>query len=168
VDVSCSGARFEDVGGYVPNRAGGVDWIAVTTARMKGWRTSSFPEKRFHHYRTLGSAGRSGFGVSFSYGEKDYYLDSSPVGQLFRVAYRSTKQPVDLALLAGYSWAAIRRIKRLVSLELMRFHRQEQMQKLRAVLRALLRYKKIDNFSLLSKGEVGSERSVVTSQNVKT
>ena len=53
---------FEEVGGYIPNPAGGIDWIAVTTARMKGWRTRSFPEKRFHHYRTLGTAGKSGLG----------------------------------------------------------------------------------------------------------
>ena len=37
-----------DIGGYVPNRAGGVDWIAVTTARMKGWSTRSFDEKRLY------------------------------------------------------------------------------------------------------------------------
>ena len=50
---------FEDIGGYIPNPAGGIDWVAVTTARMKGWRTRSFPEKRFHHYRPLGTAGKS-------------------------------------------------------------------------------------------------------------
>ena len=27
---------FEEIGGYVPNKAGGIDWIAVTTARMLG------------------------------------------------------------------------------------------------------------------------------------
>jgi len=44
---------------------------------------------------------------SFSYGEKDYYLGGFPLWQLFRVAYRSTKQPIDgLVLPAGYSWAA--------------------------------------------------------------
>lgn len=75
---------FADVGGYIPNPAGGIDWIAVTTARMKGWRTRSFPEKRFHHYRALGAAGRSGMAASFSYGEKDYYLGGSPVWQMFR------------------------------------------------------------------------------------
>ena len=83
---------FEDVGGYVPNPAGGIDWIAVTTARMKGWKTKSFPEKRFHHYRTLGTAERSRTAANFSYGEKDYYLGGSPVWQLFRVAYRATKE----------------------------------------------------------------------------
>jgi biofilm PGA synthesis N-glycosyltransferase PgaC len=142
---------FENVGGYIPNPGGGVDWIAVTTARMKGWKTKSFSEKRFHHYRTLGTAGRSRAAASFSYGEKDYCLGGSPLWQLFRVAYRATKQPVDgAALLAGYCWAAIRRTKRPVSRELMRFHRREQMKKLKNILSALLKFRKIDNFSLLT------------------
>jgi len=142
---------FQDVGGYVPNPAGGIDWIAVTTARMKGWKTRSFAEKRFHHYRTLGTADRSTIEASFSYGEKDYYLGGSPVWEVFRVIYRMRKQPADgLGLLSGYCWAAIRRIERPVSRELMRFHRREQMRKLTAVCHALLRFKKIDNFSLLT------------------
>ena len=142
---------FEQIGGYTPNPAGGVDWIAVTTARMKGWRTRSFPEKRFHHYRTLGTAERSSVAASFSYGEKDYYLGGSPVWELFRVIYRMTKQPIDgLGLLSGYCWAAMRQIKRPVSGELMRFHRREQMKKLKTILRSLLRFKKVDNFSLLT------------------
>jgi glycosyltransferase involved in cell wall biosynthesis len=141
---------FQDVGGYIPNRAGGIDWIAVTTARMKGWKTRSFPEKRFHHYRTLGTAGRSSAAASFSYGEKDYYLGGSPLWQLFRIAYRTIKQPLDgAALLAGYCWAAARRMRRPVSRELMRFHRREQMNKLKSVFRSILKFKKIDNFSLL-------------------
>src|SRR5450756_297036 len=38
---------FSEVGGYVASPAGGVDWIAVMTARMKGWTARSFAEKRF-------------------------------------------------------------------------------------------------------------------------
>ena len=43
---------FTDIGGYLPHPAGGIDWIAVTTARMKGWKTRNFPEHRFlsSHY----------------------------------------------------------------------------------------------------------------------
>lgn len=142
---------FEDIGGYIPNPAGGIDWVAVTTARMKGWRTRSFPQKRFHHYRPLGTAGRSGMAASFSYGEKDYYLGGSPLWQLFRVAYRATKQPLDgFALLVGYCWAALRRMKRAVPPELMSFHRREQMNKLKLIFHSLLRFKKIDNFSLVT------------------
>jgi len=138
---------FREIGGYISNSAGGIDWIAVTTARMNGWKTKSFPEKRFHHYRTLGTAGKSSWAASFSYGEKDYYLGGSPLWQLFRVAYRATKQPLDgAALLAGYGWAAARRMRRPVSRELMRFHRREQMKKLRAIVRTLLRFEKVDSF----------------------
>jgi glycosyltransferase involved in cell wall biosynthesis len=141
------GQCFEEIGGYIPNPAGGIDWIAVTTARMKGWRTRSFPEKRFHHYRTLGSAEKSSWAASFSYGEKDYYLGGSPLWQVFRVAYRVTKQPIDgAALFAGYCWAAARRMRRPVSRELMRFHRHEQMKKLKAIFHTLLRFEKVDSF----------------------
>jgi len=142
---------FEEVGGYIPNAIGGIDWIAVTTARMMGWKTKSFPEKRFHHYRTLGTAERNTIGASFSYGRKDYCLGGSPFWQLFRVAYRMGKAPIvidGLALLAGYCWAGLRRAERPVTPELMHFHRREQMKKLQAVFRALLRLKKVDNFHL--------------------
>ena len=147
---------FSEIGGYLPNRAGGIDWIAVTTARMKGWKTRSFPEKRFHHYRTLGTAGRSRVAASFSYGEKDYYLGGSPLWQLFRVAYRATKQPLDgAALLSGYCWAAARRMKRPVSRELMRFHRREQMKKLRNIFSTLLKFRKVNNFH----AEIGQQEA---------
>ena len=79
--------------------------------------------------------------ATFSYGEKDYYLGGSPIWELFRVAYQMTKQPVlidGLALLSGYCWAALRRMKRPITPELIRFHRREQMKKLRAIFRSLL------------------------------
>jgi glycosyltransferase involved in cell wall biosynthesis len=147
---------FDEIGGYVPNHAGGVDWIAVTTARMKGWKTRSFSEKRFQHYRTLGTAERGILESLFSYGEKDYYLGGSPVWELFRVGYRITKKPLVLggaALFLGYSSAALRRVRRPVSRELMVFHRQEQMKKLKTIFRSLARLDKLDNFYLTTKQE---------------
>src|SRR4029077_16795404 len=133
---------FEEVGGYLANPAGGIDWIAVTTARMEGWKTRSFSEKLFHHYRTLGTAGRSSVAASFFYGEKDYYLGGSPIWQFFRVIYQTTQRPIligALAIGAGYCWAALRGIERPVSCELIRFHRREQMEKLKRLFRILLR-----------------------------
>jgi glycosyltransferase involved in cell wall biosynthesis len=150
---------FEEIGGYVPNRVGGIDWVAVTTARMRGWKTRSFPEKRFHHYRPLGTAERNIVGSLFSYGEKDYYLGGSPIWELFRVTYRMMKPPIligGLALLAGYCWAGLRRVKRPVSRELMQFHRHEQMQKLAAILSAVLRFKKVDSFRVITAQNRGS------------
>jgi len=141
---------FEEIGGYVPNPAGGVDWIAVTTARMKGWKTRSFPEKRFTHYRPLGTAQRGVLASIFSYGEKDYYLGNSPVWQVFRMAYRLVKPPYvvgAIALLCGYLSAVLRRIPRAVSAELMRFHRLEQMAKLRKILAKALRLRAPERYA---------------------
>jgi glycosyltransferase involved in cell wall biosynthesis len=145
---------FDDIGGYFANRAGGIDWIAVTTARMKGWKTRSFREKSFFHHRHLGTAGRSSFAAAFSYGEKDYYLGGHPVWELFRVAFRMAKRPYlvqGVALGLGYGWAAVRRLKRPISQELVVFHRREQMRKLGAILKSVVTFKPIDKFTLLSK-----------------
>jgi glycosyltransferase involved in cell wall biosynthesis len=143
---------FEEIGGYIPNKAGGIDWIAVTTARMRGWKTRSFREKSFFHHRSLGTAERSNLASSFSYGEKDYYLGGHPLWELFRVAYRMSKRPYlveGLALGLGYAWAGVRRIDRPVTKELTRFHRKEQMAKLRVIMKSLLTFKRIDSFSVL-------------------
>ena len=142
---------FERIGGYVPNKAGGIDWIAVTTARMMGWTTRSFREKYFFHYRSLGTAERSLLASTFSYGEKDYYLGGHPLWELFRAAYRTTKKPYvvgGLVLYSGYLSAFLRRMDRPVSDELMRFHRKEQMRKLRAILKSLITFKKVDSFEV--------------------
>jgi poly-beta-1,6-N-acetyl-D-glucosamine synthase len=143
---------FEDIGGYVPNKAGGVDWIAVTSARMKGWETRSYREKSFFHHRPLGTAERGVLASAFSYGEKDYYLSNAPAWQVFRITYQLINRPyvlVGAALGLGYLSAAIRRIDRPVSPELMKFHRGEQMLKLKAILRSILHLKRLDSFQVM-------------------
>ncbi len=143
---------FEEIGGYCPNKAGGIDWIAVTSARMKGWKTTSFREKSFFHYRHLGTAERNVFAAMFSYGEKDYYLGGHPLWELFRLTYRMAKRPYftgGLALGLGYGWAMLRRARSPVSKELIKFHRKEQMRKLKGILKTLLTLKSVDNFKAL-------------------
>jgi glycosyltransferase involved in cell wall biosynthesis len=142
---------FEEIGGYIPNKAGGIDWIAVTTARMLGWKTRSFRDQSFFHHRSLGTAERGILASSFSYGEKDYYLGGDPVWEMFRVAYRMTKRPFllgGMALGLGYASGVVRRIDRPVSSELMRFHRQEQRLKLRAIWRSISKGRRVNSFEV--------------------
>ena len=144
---------FREVGGYVASPAGGVDWIAVMTAKMKGWTARSFDGKRFHHHRLMGTAQKGPVAALFAYGQKDYYLGGSPIWQLFRVAYRLAKKPYligVLALLAGYVWAAVRRVKRPIPPELVRFNRAGQMKKLGMILRSIIRMERTDGFRIAS------------------
>ena len=144
---------FEEIGGYLANKAGGIDWIAVMTARMKGWKTRSFREKSFFHHRPLGTAERGVLAASFAYGQKDYFLGGDPLWELFRVLYRMTKRPYvldGLALGMGYASSTVRRLKRPISGELMTFHRREQKRKLKVILKRLVALKPVDKFALLS------------------
>jgi biofilm PGA synthesis N-glycosyltransferase PgaC len=125
---------FEDIGGYLPVKGGGIDWIAVTTARMKGWKTRTFVEKVCHHHRPMGTASAGALRACYRLGRQDYYLGGHPLWQLFRTLYQMTKRPYLLGgflLFSGYTWALATRVERPVSEELIRFHRAEQMQRLR-------------------------------------
>lgn len=143
---------FEMIGGYVASKAGGIDWIAVTTARMMGWRTRSFREKSFFHHRPLGTAVHGRIRKSFAYGRKDYYLGGHPLWETLRCGYQLFKRPYlvgGVAIFAGYFSGLLSGRPRVVSRNLMRFHRREQMTKLRAILRSIIQFRRIDNFGLL-------------------
>lgn len=130
-------ACFEQIGGYVPIPGGGIDWVAVTTARMKGWLTYSFSERVFHHHRVMGTAGGNVLQARFHYGKKDYFLGGHPLWQLFRGSFQMAKKPYivgGLALIAGYLWCWVKGQERPVSRELMAFHRSEQLARLKGLL----------------------------------
>jgi glycosyltransferase involved in cell wall biosynthesis len=124
---------FEEIGGYVPRKIGGVDLVAVTTARMRGWETRTFLEKPYNHLRRMGTATQSGFGVPFKVGKTDYVLGSHPLWEMCRCIYQMTGRPYILngcVRLFGYLWAMVSRMEKQVPAELIRFRRDEQMRRL--------------------------------------
>jgi len=128
---------FEEIGGYVPVKGGGVDHIAVITARMKGWKTRTFTDKVCLHHREIGSAQHGALMARFRAGAQDYALGGHPVWELFRTVYQMTRRPFGiggLMLVVGYVWALVRRVERPVSRELVAFRRREQMRRLRKFL----------------------------------
>jgi glycosyltransferase involved in cell wall biosynthesis len=128
---------FEAIGGYLPVAGGGIDWIAVTTARMKGWKTRTFVERVCHHHRPMGTATAGRFRALYKLGRQDYFLGGHPLWEFCRAAFQATRKPYvlgGLTLLAGYLRALLGGVERPVSAELVKFHRREQMQRLRHTL----------------------------------
>jgi len=128
---------FEDINGYMPVAGGGIDHVALISARMKGWKTRTFTEVVCLHHRAMGTAEHGTCASWFRTGVKDYRLGGHPLWELFRVTYRITKRPVivgGLVLGAGYLWAAVRRVERPLSPELEAFHRKDQMRRLKKFL----------------------------------
>jgi biofilm PGA synthesis N-glycosyltransferase PgaC len=126
-------ACFEEIGGYVAVRGGAIDSIAATSARMKGWKTRSFPEKSAFHHRVIGTAEAGRLRARFNLGQRDYLIGNHPLWQVFRCAYQMRKRPLvlrGLALAAGYLRASLRRTERPVTRAFVAFRRREQMQRL--------------------------------------
>ena len=128
---------FEQIGGYLPVQGGGIDRIAVLSARIKGWKTRTFTDKVCVHHREMGTAQQGVWMAWFRTGSKDYAFGNHPVWELFRTAYQMTKRPFvigGLLLLSGYLWALLRGMERPVPREMVEFQRREQMGRLKRFL----------------------------------
>lgn len=128
---------FEVIGGYVPLPCGGVDVVAVVTARMKGWKTRTFFDQIYVHHRTMNSVMNRGLKPKFKLGEKDYLLGGNPLWQVFRSVYQMSRRPYffgGLALLSGYFLAFLTRKPRVVSNEFQQFRSEEQLHRIRQFL----------------------------------
>jgi len=131
---------FEDIGGYQAIQGGGIDWVAVTTARMKGWKTRTFTERVCRHHRAMGTASSGKLGAWYNLGKQDYYLGGHLLWQVFRSCLQMRSKPYVLggvALLAGFIWGVVTRANRPIGRDLIAFHQREQMQRLRDMFRKL-------------------------------
>jgi biofilm PGA synthesis N-glycosyltransferase PgaC len=130
---------FESIGGYQPVSSGGIDFIALLAAQAKGWETRRFDEKFCWHHRSVGSGNHPGVAHRlWNRGRKDYLLGSHPGFEIFRSLYQMKNPPYILGgvlLVAGYFWALLRGEPRTMPAELIVIRRNDQMQRLKAVLR---------------------------------
>jgi len=132
---------YEGIGGYLPIKSGAIDNIAVVMARMHGWKTRTFPEVHYVHRRMMGTAESNSLRARFHYGKKDFMIGNHPVWELFRCLYQMRKKPFivgGLSLAAGYFLSVLRRVKRPVSDEFVRFYRAEQLRRLGSAVSRIL------------------------------
>lgn len=133
---------FEAIGGYTPIKGGGIDLVAVVTARMKGWQTRTFPERVCFHHRKMGSGMNQGLKLPFKWGQKDYQLGGHPLWQVFRCIYQMSRPPYVLGgmlFLTGYFLAYVMRRPKEVSAEFAYFRGKEQLQRLKKFFASKLR-----------------------------
>lgn len=133
---------FEAVGGYKPIRGGGVDWVAVTAARMKGWNTRTFCDKVCIHNRPIGTAQSTTLAARFRLGVKDYSLGGQLLWEAFRSLYQMKTKPYVLGgicIFSGYLWALLSRSEKAIPRELIEFHQKEQLSRLKTLFFGILR-----------------------------
>jgi GT2 family glycosyltransferase len=130
---------FDAIGGYRPVRAGGIDLIAVLSARAKGWHTRTFTDTACQHHRAGGSAQSRGIWRRLlGLGEKDYLLGSHPLFEVFRSVYQMRKRPYvvgGVLMFVGYFSTLLRRVERSIPEDLVALRRNNQMHRLKKTLR---------------------------------
>ena len=124
---------FEEIGGYIPLKTGGVDSIAEAMARMYGWEVRSFSEFPVLHHRQIGWSERSIIKASIRQGVEDYHIGMHPLYSLFKSLRRFFERPYivrGVLRMAGFTLEYINRQKRQIPNEVVNFIRREQLKRI--------------------------------------
>jgi biofilm PGA synthesis N-glycosyltransferase PgaC len=128
---------FEEIGGYTPMRNGGIDWMAVTSARIRGWATRTFLERICTHHRAMGTADRSLWQARIRHGREEFLVGSHPLWQAVRCLFQMKNRPFIIGgacLWYGYCRAWASGDPSPVPQTHRAFHRREQMKRLRQIV----------------------------------
>jgi biofilm PGA synthesis N-glycosyltransferase PgaC len=124
---------YEATGGYIPMRMGGVDAAAEIMVRMHGWAVQTFPEIQVRATRPVLTGGATILSTKYRQGISNYLLGYHPIFQLASCLSRIGDKPFligSVLTLLGYSGSYLRRYKRTLPDEVVRFLRSEQTHRL--------------------------------------
>ncbi len=128
-------ACYESIGGFLPLKYGGEDTCACFMARMKGWKTWSFPDLTAVHNKPVGTGHGAGLlQIRFRQGIGEYFLAAHPLFFGLKALRRCVKEPPfllgGLARMAGFVFAHFMREKRQIPQELIQYIRREHLERL--------------------------------------
>lgn len=124
---------FEEIGGYVPLKTGGIDVLAQTMVRMHGWQVRSFLDIPALHHRRTGWSKENIFKASLRLGVMDYHLGMHPLYSLFKSLRRLCDRPYILKgvlRMTGFTLEYIKGRKRQIPNEVVDFVRREQVKRI--------------------------------------
>jgi glycosyltransferase involved in cell wall biosynthesis len=110
----------------------GWDGLDEVQASMNGYETRVFLDIGFRHHRPMGGRERGRLRAGSVLGRASWYMGYRPSYLLLRVLYRMRREPEAVAMLWGYTAAAVRRTPRCPDPRLIRHLREQQ--RLRGVL----------------------------------
>lgn len=129
---------FEDVGGYLPLRYGGIDAAAEVMARMHGWKVRTITDISVLHHGRILTGNSNILGTRFKKGMTNRSLGYHPIYQMFVSIYRFGDKPYvigGITMFFGYLWALLKRNSTQVPKDVVKFLRKEQMARIRAMIK---------------------------------
>ena len=122
---------YDSIGGYRVLKYGGEDWHAGVSANMKGWQVRAFPDLKILHHRPSLNSGRAVMNA-FRAGRMDYSFGSYGPFEVLKCMRRHAGGSLYRRICSNawfYDRLRLRRKERQVSIEFMRFLRNEQRQR---------------------------------------
>jgi glycosyltransferase involved in cell wall biosynthesis len=108
----------------------GWDGIDELRAAAAGWSTGSFGHLRFLHHRAVGRRDGSRRARLFQTGRSTYFAGYRPSYLVLRSLYRARREPIAVAMIAGYVSAAVRREPRVDAAARAAVRRQQSLRRL--------------------------------------
>ncbi len=132
---------FEGIGGYTYVERM-EDCLAEVMARMQDWEVQAFADARVFHHRQMGSTMGTNLQELFRYGTAEHSIGYHPLYEAARFFYRIKEKPYVIGSLmrfCGYFWAILKRNKKVMPEEIVKFLRAEQTARLFSYLPGLRR-----------------------------
>jgi glycosyltransferase involved in cell wall biosynthesis len=102
------------------------DGIDEFKANGRGWRTTAFEELPFHHHRREGQRDGSAWRARRNQGTAAYYLGYRPWYLIVRALWHMRREPAALAMIWGYTLAALKRDPRSADVAARAYLRRRQ------------------------------------------
>ena len=129
---------YEQIGGHNRIGTGGYDTVAEIKARMHGWQVETFPGIRALHLRPTGTAKGSVLWARFRQGKIEYRVRYHPLFEMAKCLSRVREKPYlfgSLFRLSGYCYSFLWGEEPVVSEDVVRYLRCEQLGKLKSLFR---------------------------------
>jgi len=117
----------------LPLKYGGEDSAACFSARLKGWEVENFEDLVGYHHRLAGTADRGIYKARFREGFVEYHLGYHPLFEFVKGISRYKERPMivgSIVRFTGFWWANLKREKRSISRDLIKFIRKEQINRI--------------------------------------
>jgi cellulose synthase/poly-beta-1,6-N-acetylglucosamine synthase-like glycosyltransferase len=124
---------FDKIDGMKPIKYGGEDALACYAARMYGWEVMNIDRLKVLHHRPTGITGSHIIRTRFRDGFVEHNLGYHPLFQFVKCIKRTFEKPYFIGStlrLTGFWFAYLKREKRIVSNELIKFIREEQLSRI--------------------------------------
>ena len=132
---------YEEIGGYVPSKRGGIDAIAEIMSRMCGWLVRSFPEIKVYHHRIIGITQSNILLSRFNYGRRDYVIGNHPLFMFLKSINRFKEKPYvvgGMLMMLGYSYSWLIREDRPISKKVVKYLKNEQINRIYSAIKKIL------------------------------